>query len=97
MKSNSTATQTDIDEATVALETAIGNLTTTEREALKAAKADAAKYRESDYTADSYDPLKDLLAQADPTDDKVGDTDAQSRADASRPPKRSSSRSRTPT
>lgn len=82
VKSNSTATQTDIDEATVALETAIGNLTTTEREALKAAKADAAKYRESDYTADSYDPLKDLLGQADPTDDKVGDTDAQTRADA---------------
>lgn len=82
VKSNSTATQTDIDEATVALETAIGNLTTTEREALKAAKADAAKYRESDYTADSYKPLKDLLAQSDPEDTKAGDSDAQTRANA---------------
>lgn len=82
VKSNSTATQNDIDKATVALETAIGNLTTTEREALKTAKADAAKYRESDYTADSYKPLKDLLAQSDPEDTKAGDTDAQTRADA---------------
>lgn len=82
VKSNSTATQTDIDKATVALETAIGNLTTTEREALKAAKADAAKYRESDYTADSYKPLKDLLAQSDPEDTKAGDSDAQTRANA---------------
>lgn len=82
VKSNSTATQTDIDKATVALETAIGNLTTTEREALKAAKADAAKYREADYTADSYKPLKDLLAQSDPEDTKAGDSDAQTRANA---------------
>lgn len=82
VKSNSTATQNDIDKATVALETAIGNLTTTEREALKTAKADAAKYKESDYTADSYKPLKDLLAQSDPEDTKAGDTDAQTRADA---------------
>lgn len=82
VKSNSTATQTDIDKATVALETAIGNLTTTEREALKAAKADAAKYRESDYTADSYKPLKDLLAQSDPENTKAGDSDAQTRANA---------------
>ena len=42
VKSNSTATQTDIDEATVALETAIGNLTTTEREALKAVRPPSA-------------------------------------------------------
>lgn len=82
VKSNSTATQTDIDKATVALETAIGNLTTTEREALKAAKADAAKYREADYTADSYKPLEDLLAQSDPEDTKAGDSDAQTRANA---------------
>ena len=82
VKSNSTATQTDIDKATVALETAIGNLTTTEREALKAAKTDAAKYKESDYTADSYKPLKDLLAQSDPEDTKAGDSDAQTRATA---------------
>lgn len=82
IKEDSNATQNDIDTAAIALETAIGNLATTEREALKSAKADAAKLKESDYTADSYKTLKDLLAQPDPADDKVGDTDAQARADA---------------
>lgn len=82
VKAKADATQDEIDKAAIGLETAVSNLTTTEREALKAAKADAAKYKESDYTADSYKPLKDLLAQSDPTDDKAGDSDAQTRATA---------------
>ncbi len=82
VKAKVDATQDEIDKAAIGLETAVSNLTTTEREALKAAKADAAKYKESDYTADSYKPLKDLLAQSDPTDDKAGDSDAQTRATA---------------
>lgn len=84
VKSNSQADQESIRKAADALEKATAALTTTEREAFKAAKADAAEYDRNKnlYTADSYKELADLLAQPNPADDKAGDDDAQARVNA---------------
>jgi hypothetical protein len=80
VKAKTDATQDEVTLAANDLNAAVKALTTVERERLAKAKADAAKLNKSDYTADSYKPLADLLAQADPADDKAGDAQAASRA-----------------